>query len=144
MVRRSPSRSKASANVLSGQPRKRIPFEFVLDELEDRAPTTRPMFGCTAVYLGEVIVCVLRQRGDDDDGVWLATTKEHHASLRGELPHLRSIGVLGAGVTGWQVLPASAPDFEESVLHACELVRRRDPRIGKVPAAKKKKRPRAV
>jgi hypothetical protein len=36
-------------------------------------------------------------------------------------------------VTGWQVLPADAPDFEEGALRACELVVARDPRIGKVP-----------
>jgi hypothetical protein len=47
---------------------------------------------------------------------------------------LRSIGSLGPKVTGWQVLPADAPDFEEAALHACELILAGDPRIGKVPA----------
>ena len=40
--------------------------------------------------------------------MWLATTKEHHASLCRELPNLRSIRALGKSVTGWQVLPADA------------------------------------
>jgi len=53
---------------------------------------------------------------------------------------MRSIKVFGKPVTGWQVLPASAIDFEEAALHACELVIARDPRIGKVP--KKKNSPR--
>ena len=53
---------------------------------------------------------------------------------------MRSIKVFGKPVTGWQVLPASATDFEEAALHACELVIARDPRIGKVP--KKKNSPR--
>jgi hypothetical protein len=75
--------------------------------------------------------------------VWLATTVEHHESLRGEFPHMRSIGVLGKDVTGWQVLPMDAPDFEEAALRACELVVARDPRIGKVPKAKTSRKGRA-
>jgi hypothetical protein len=50
---------------------------------------------------------------------------------------MRSIGVLGTAVTGWQVLPADASDFEESALRACELVLARDPRIGKVPSTRR-------
>jgi len=30
-----------------------------------------------------------------------------------------------------------APDFEEAALHACELIVARDPRIGKVPGARR-------
>jgi hypothetical protein len=50
---------------------------------------------------------------------------------------MRSIQVFGKDVTGWQVLPVGAPDFEESALHACDLIAARDPRIGKVPGARK-------
>jgi len=28
----------------------------------------------------------------------------------------------GKKVTGWQVLPVDAPDFEEAALRACELI----------------------
>jgi hypothetical protein len=97
------------------------------------------------------IVLILRCKGDQtaDNGVWLATTKEHHESLRREFPRMRSIQVLGKKVTGWQVLPYDAPDFEEAALRACELIVAGDPRIGKVPGARralgsseaKKKRP---
>jgi hypothetical protein len=118
---------------------KTIPFDFVLDELADLEPWTRPMFGCTAVYVEEKIVFVLRdKKNDDDNGVWVATTREHHESLRRELPNMRSITVFGVGETGWQVLPHDAHDFEDSVLRACAIVRSRDPRIGKVPKPKKK------
>jgi hypothetical protein len=117
-----------------------VPFEFVLDELARLEPWTRPMFGCTAVYVEERIVFILRTgKKDEDNGVWVATTKEHHGSLRRELPSLRSITVFGAGETGWQVLPLDADDFEESVLRACALVRAGDARIGKVPKPRKKK-----
>jgi hypothetical protein len=122
--------------------RKAVPFEFVLDALSPIEPVTRPMFGCLAIYVGPKIVLILRDKGgqDRDNGVWLATTLEHHESLRSEFPHMRSIEVFGKAVTGWQVLPADAPDFEEAALRACEMVMARDPRIGKVPNSKKRKR----
>ena len=119
--------------------KKRVPFEFVLDELAELEPETRPMFGCLAVYVGDKIVFMLRDRPSHphDNGVWVATTAEHRASLASALPSLRSITVLGDRATGWQVLPPDAPDFEESVLHACSLVRRGDPRIGKIPKSRR-------
>jgi len=99
------------------------------------------MFGCLAVYVKEKIVLILRDKPTHtaDNGVWLATTHEHHDSLRREFPSMRSVQVLAKGVTGWQILGADTPDFEESALHACELVAARDPRIGKVPGARRKK-----
>lgn len=119
----------------------KVPFAFVLDELEPLGPVTRPMFGCTAVYVGEKIVLVLREKGAEDDGVWIATTEEHHASLRKDFPRMRSIAVLGGGgTTGWQLLPADADDFEDAALRACALVRAGDARIGKVPKRKSAKR----
>ena len=51
---------------------------------------------------------------------------------------MRSIKVLGTEVTGWQVLPADEPDFEEAALRACELILAKDPRIGKVPGARRR------
>jgi len=99
------------------------------------------MFGSTAVYVQDRIVLVLRDKPTHpaDNGVWLATQKDHHASLRKEFPTMRSIGVLGKPVTGWQVLPADAPHFEESVMHACELICAGDSRIGKIPGLKRKR-----
>ena len=119
--------------------RKVVPHEFVLDAIAPLLPWTRPMFGCLAVYVEDKIVLILRDKRDEtaDNGVWLATTEEYHESLRREFPNMRSIQVFGKEVTGWQVLPADAPDFEEAVLLACELLVARDPRIGKVPGARR-------
>lgn len=114
--------------------RKKPPFEFVLDALTPLQIRTNPMFGCLAVYVGPKIVFVLRDKpGGTDNGVWLATTTEHHKSLKTVFPNMRSISVLGTSVTGWQLLPAEAPDFEEAALTACDLIKARDPRIGKIP-----------
>ena len=120
--------------------RKAVPYEFVLDAIAPLSPWTRPMFGCMAVYVEDKIVLILREkRGQTgDNGVWLATTEEHHQSLRREFPNMRSIQVLGKKVTGWQVLPSDAQDFEAAAQRACELVLARDPRIGKVPGARRR------
>jgi hypothetical protein len=111
----------------------------VLDAIAPLLPRTRPMFGCLAVYVREKIVLVLRDKPENkaDNGVWLATTKEHHESLGREFPNMRSIKVLGKAVTGSQVLPADAPDFERAALRACHLIVARDPRIGKVPGGRR-------
>jgi hypothetical protein len=123
--------------------RKGRPHEFVLEALAPLSPETRPMFGCLAVYVEDRIVFILRDRGEHaaDNGVWLATTHEHHESLRRLFPNMRSVGVLGRNVTAWQVLPADAPDFEEAALRACDLVLAGDRRIGKVPGARPPRRP---
>ena len=125
--------------LLGDRQRKKVPYVFVLDALAEMSPWTRPMFGCTAVYIEDKIVLVLREKPgpSPDNGVWLATTVENHDSLRREFPNMRSIQVLGKKVTGWQVLPADTSDFEEAAVHACELVLARDPRIGKVPKSRK-------
>jgi hypothetical protein len=125
--------------LLGAKPRKKVPYEFVLDSLADLSPRTNPMFGCLAIYVEEKIVLILREKPgpSPDNGVWLCTTNEHHDSLRRDFPNMRSIEVLGKEVTGWQVLPADAPDFEEAALRACELVIASDPRIGKVPKSRK-------
>jgi len=122
--------------------RKAVPHEFVLDAIASLSPRTRPMFGCLAVYVQDKIVLILRDKRDQtaDNGVWLATTEEHHRSLRRDFPNMHSIKVLGKNVTGWQVLPADAEDFEEAALRACELVLAGDPRIGKVPGARRASR----
>jgi hypothetical protein len=121
--------------------RKPIPHAFVLDAISTLSPYTRPMFGCLAIYIKDKIVLILRDKPKStaDNGVWLATTQEHHQSLRREFPNMRSIQVLGKRVTGWQVLPVYAPDFESSALRACELVLAGDPRIGKIPGARTSK-----
>ena len=119
--------------------RKPVPHEFVLDAIAPLSPHTRTMFGCLAIYVKNRIVLILRDKGKNaaDNGVWLATTEQHHESLRLEFPNMRSIHLLGKKVTGWQVLPADAPDFEKAALRACELIVAGDPRIGKVPGTRR-------
>lgn len=121
--------------LLAAKREKSVPHEFVLDEIASVSPVTRPMFGCLAVYVEDKIVLILRdkRKAPADNGVWLATTAEHHESLRREFPRMRSIRVFGKEPTQWQVLPADDPDFEAAAMRACQLILARDSRIGKVP-----------
>lgn len=118
-----------------------IPFAFVLEKLEARSPVVRPMFGCHAIYLGEKIVLILRQKKDEqsDNGVWLATTPEHHASLQKTFPCMRSIRLMGTRVSSWQNIPLDADDFEECVVRACELILKNDVRIGKITGTRRRR-----
>jgi hypothetical protein len=128
------------------QRRRTVPYEFVLDALSPISPWSRPMFGCLAVYVEDKIVLALRDKQEhpEDNGVWLATTQEQHESLHREFPNMRSIGLLGKRVTGWQVLPADSVDFEEAALRACELIVAGDLRIGKVPGTRRASSPRVA
>jgi hypothetical protein len=100
---------------------------------------------CTSA---EKIVFFLRQKQDAktlrDDGIWVAMMPEHTDSLRREYPALRQIELFAArgrkGFVGWLNLPASDDAFEETALALCRLVIHGDPRIGKVPKARSKKR----
>ncbi len=125
----------------AAKPAKKFPFPFILDELEALSPVTRPMFGCQAVYVGPKIMLILRDKGgaDVDSGLWIASEIEHHASLRAQLPSLRTIEVFGPGESAWRCLPSDGDRFEEEALRVCAMIRANDPRIGRVPGAKKKK-----
>jgi hypothetical protein len=120
----------------------KIPFEFVLDELAKLEPLVKHMFGCHALYLGTKIIVILRNRPDHalDNGVWIATTPEHHGSLKRDFPSMRSIELFGSPVSAWQNIPADSDDFEPAVLKLCKFIALGDERIGKIPKAKNKKR----
>ncbi len=138
--RRNPAFLPLDDGLLAAKPRKAVPYPFVLDAIDTLSPWTRPMFGCLAIYVEDKIVLILREKREHtaDNGVWLATTQEHHESLGHEFPNMRSVQLFGKEVTDWQVLPADSPDFEEAALRACELVMARDPRIGKVPKSRRR------
>ena len=119
----------------------KMAFDFILEKLDRLGPVARPMFGCHAVYIGKKLVLITRDKngGDNDNGVWIATTSANHESLKRELPSLRSITVLGNGQTNWQIIPKDSDGFEEEVSRACELVLRNDVRIGTIPKGKSPK-----
>ncbi len=121
--------------------KKKIPFDFILDYLHPMEIKIKPMFGCYALYDKDKILLVVRKREDhtDANGVWIATGKEYHRSLKKELPSMQSVYMLSDGKreTNWQMIAEEADDFEESATKICEMILKGDERIGRVPKAKK-------
>ncbi len=116
-----------------------IPFSFVLERLSTLPIDVRPMFGCYAIYHGERMLLILRDKKEHaaDNGVWVAIAAEHLPSLKNIFPKLRSVRLLGGKrPTVWQNLPKSSGDFEESVVEVCEMILKGDARIGKIPLRK--------
>lgn len=119
---------------------KKIPFDFAIENLFTADPIVKPMFGAHAIYIGPRISLILRNKDDEDSGVWIATTAEHHKSLQKDFPNMRTIKLFGTGTSSWQLLPMDADDFESSVNKACEFILKGDIRIGKIPKPKKAKK----
>jgi hypothetical protein len=122
---------------------KKVAYDFVLDALSELRPTTRAMFGSTAVYLGERVLFILRKKGDLDDGVWVAFDEHRAGDATAALPNLKPIQRL-PNVRSWRKLAESHPDFEEDVLEACRLAGDPDGPLGKVPVRQKAKRERTA
>jgi len=106
--------------------KKKIPFDFILDLLYSIPIEVKPMFGCHAIYSNGKILLIVRKKDDNADanGIWIATDKEHHDSLKKDLPSMQSVYILSNGKreTNWQMIHDEAIDFEESVLKICNLI----------------------
>jgi hypothetical protein len=122
---------------------RQVAYPFVLDAMAELAPTTRPLFGSTAVYVGERVFFILRKKGDADDGVWVAFDEEREADAIAALPRLSKIRRL-PNVRSWRKLAANGPHFEDDVLEACRLAGEPDGPLGKIPVRQKAKRPKKV
>jgi len=110
------------------------PFPFVLEELAPIRPTIKRAFGFTYVYLGEKLLCALRDsvKQPGSNGVWLFTTTEYIESLGREFPDLSRRYHWRSGKNAWIVLASRLENFEEYAFKACELIVNYDSRIGRV------------
>ena len=119
--------------------KRREPFPFVLEELEPIRPTIKPMFGMTSIYLGDKLLCSLRNsvKQPNTNGMWLYTTTEHVDSLAREFPGLskRQLWRSRSSEKAWIVLASRLENFEEYAFKACELMLRGDQRIGRISRA---------
>ena len=110
------------------------PFEFVLDYLP-AGINVKPMFGMHYIYLGKRILMILRksQKEPEWNGVWIATSREHHESLKAIIPELGAFFLdENDRHSNWLLLKDDAGDFEGAAIKLCELITHGDPRIGKV------------
>jgi len=118
------------------------PFPFVLDALAPLDPEVRRMFSGFSIYLGDRIVCMLRDhlKSPRDNGVWLVlaeNTDPADKKLRCEFPSLRAIELLGDKIRHWLLIPSDSPTFETEALHACDLLLHHDPRLGRIPKSRR-------
>lgn len=100
------------------------------------------MFSGYAVYIGNRLVFMLRDHADSpqDNGLWLVLSEAVNPddkSLRKDFPSLRTIDLLGGVISHWLLVPSDSPTFEEEAMHACDLVLRHDPRIGRIPKSRR-------
>lgn len=121
--------------------KKAIPFEFVIEELNSIDPIVKPFFGAHGVYKNEIILFILFKKEEhaDDSGIWIATYKEHHESLKKDIPNLRGINVLGSD-THYLNLPEESENFESDTMKLIQMILLNDTRIGRLPIKKKKKK----
>jgi len=115
-------------------------FQFILDELFGLDVRTRPMFGCTAVYVGEKIVLVFcdRDKMKNDIGIWVCIPNTFCQEMKRSFPALRGVSFFANENSAWQCLPQAHPDFEELALELSKMIRSKDPRIGRIPKTKRK------
>jgi len=124
------------------KPKQKAPHSFVVDALMPLNPEVRRMFSGFAVYLGDRIVCMLRDHAKSprDNGVWLVLSDGPNPAdpaLRREFPSIRKIELLRNKIGHWLLIPSDSPSFEKEALHACDLLLRHDPRLGRVPKSRK-------
>jgi hypothetical protein len=124
------------------KPKPNPPHSFVIEALSARSPEVRRMFSGFAVYIGDRLFMMLRDhvKSPEDNGVWLVLAEgvdPADASLRRDWPSLRSIRLLGNKINHWLLIPSEGDDFETEAMHACDLVLRSDPRLGRVPQSRR-------
>ena len=120
----------------------KLPHPFVLEALAPLSPEVRRMFSGFAVYIGNRLLMMLRDHAKypHDNGIWLVLSEgidPADASLRRDLPSLRSIQMLGNKISHWLLIPSDGADFESVALHACDLILHHDPRLGRIPQSRR-------
>lgn len=123
------------------KPKAKVPYPFVLEALASLNPEVRRMFSGFAVYIDDLLVLMLRDspKGPKDNGLWLVLAEgidPKDKSLRRDFPSLRTIELLGDKIGHWLLIPSDGEDFEPEALHACDRIRRRDPRLGRIPKSR--------
>lgn len=110
-----------------------MPFDFLLDYLP-AGVVVLPAIGMFYIYSGGKNVLIFRQTGKNPqhNGIWISTKREHHASLKGDIPAITDFTFDHATDTDWLLLSDAHEDFEPAAIRLCEMVVGKDERIGKV------------
>jgi hypothetical protein len=114
--------------------KKPMPFDFLLDYLPANV-IIQPAIGMYYVYFEGKIVLIFRKvsKNSQHNGLWIATKREEHASLKVDIPAITDF-VFDEGEvyeSAWLQLKDDHDDFEEAAIRICDLILHRDKRIGK-------------
>lgn len=115
------------------------PYQFFLDLLYPLELRHKKMFGVDAYYLDDKMIVALREKEKNpvDNGIWIATKKEHHQKLKQQLTSVKNIETIG--IKAWLMLPAESDYFERDSRILAELIHTHSPLIGTLPKPKKRK-----
>lgn len=112
---------------------------WLVEPLESEATLlVKSMFGCKAVYLDGRMVLCLAAKEEPWRGVLVPMERENHTALIKDRPGLAPHPVLPK----WLYLPEAADSFETDAQWLVKKIRARDPRIGIMPPAAKRRRAR--
>lgn len=118
--------------------REKIPFDFIYEFLPAEKIEIKKMFGHQCLYFeGLMVMFMISKSGNSDNGICLATSKQHLKSLNKEIKSLRHLESYGREATNWRLIPSDSNEFESDSEIACSLILKRDPRIGREPKRKK-------
>jgi len=109
---------------------------WLVEPLEREATLiVKSMFGGKAIYLDGRFVLFLADREDPWRGVLVPMERENHAGLIKALPSLAP----HEGLPKWLYLPETTDSFETDGQWLVARIRARDPLIGIIPPAAKRK-----
>lgn len=109
-------------------------FDFIFDYLP-AGITVKKVFGMHYIYLGKRIMLILRMsvKQPELNGVWIASGKAYHESLKNDVPGLGAFVMDGdERHSNWLLLRDETEDFEGAAIKVCELISHGDARIGRV------------
>ena len=113
-------------------------YELILDYLSEDRIEIKKMFGHQCLYFdGLMVMFLIAKSGNPDNGICIATSKEHIPALTKEFKNLRHLHAYGPEATDWRLIPADSEYFESDTEKACRLIIKRDRRIGRAPKGKK-------
>jgi len=104
-----------------------MPFDFLLDELPASVKIA-PAIGMYYIYCDGKNVLIFRKTGKSPqhNGIWISTKREHHASLKADIPAITDFTFDHATETDWLLLSDAHEDFEFAAIQLCELVAGKD------------------
>lgn len=122
-----------------------IPFNFILEYLYPLEISIKSMFGMKAIYHSDKILLMLRmaEKNPKANGIWVAVAKGQRDSLKKEIPALHTVTAYenNKSESEWQLLKPDHDDFESSAIQICELIKKSDLRIGRIPKKTSTRKP---